>query len=57
MLPAWNVLTGEYVHTDEEVIDAACELINQALPATADRSLAAAGKPVASGTDVYTGRR
>ena len=29
-------LTGEYVHTDEEVIDAACELINQALPATAE---------------------
>ncbi len=41
-------LTGEYAHTDEEVIDAACEMINQALPATAE-GLAAAGKPVASG--------
>ena len=29
-------LTGEYAHTDEEVIDAACEMINQALPATAE---------------------
>lgn len=25
-------LTGDYAHTDEEVIDAVCELINQALP-------------------------
>lgn len=29
-------LTGEYAHTDEEVIDAVCELINQALPAMAE---------------------
>lgn len=29
-------LTGEYAHTDEEVIDAVCELINRALPATAE---------------------
>ena len=29
-------LTGEYAHTDEEVIDAACEMINQALPATTE---------------------
>ncbi len=46
-------LTGEYAHTDEEVIDAACELINQALPATAEGPWLLAGKPVASGTDVY----
>ena len=46
-------LTGEYAHTDEEVIDAACELINQALPATAEDPWLLLEKPVASGTDVY----
>lgn len=31
-----ETLTGHYIHTDEEVIDATCELINKALPADAD---------------------
>lgn len=31
-----ETLTGNYAHTDEEVIDAACELINEALPAHED---------------------
>lgn len=31
-----ETLTGRYAHTDEEVIDAACELINEALPADED---------------------
>lgn len=34
-----ETLTGRYSHTDEEVIDAACDLINQALPAESDGPL------------------
>lgn len=34
-----ETLTGRYAHTDEEVIDAACDLINEALPADTDGPL------------------
>lgn len=34
-----ETLTGRYAHTDEEVIDAACELINAALDGVADGPL------------------
>lgn len=34
-----ETLSGRYAHSDEEVIDAACRLINQALPADTDGPL------------------
>ena len=60
-------LTGEYAHTDEEVIDAACEMINQALPATAEgpwlllenlwHDQTAAGRNSLSENRIYAGYR